>query len=79
MVQRLTSIPNPDGPLMLLSMTLDCDGCAKSGALFPGGFHTVGEDYIIMRRLAAAEGWRRIHGGVWMCPCCKDYGNESGE
>ena len=77
MGQQLSAIPNPDGPLMRLRMVLSCDLSAHG--MFPAAEIFDGDDYIEMRKLATTAGWQRISGGMWRGPCCKGYGNETGE
>lgn len=51
-----------------LVMELECEG---SHGLFekPKAAYR-GEDYILMRQTATADGWRRS-GNAWRCPGCK--------
>lgn len=70
MGQSITSVPNPDGPLMRLRLNLRCDG--EHNPIIPRAeYVAVGDDFIDMRRVATTRGWRRIEGGEWRGPCCK--------
>lgn len=53
-----------------LRVVLVCDGKSHN-TLGPDSATYHGTDYILMRKRATADGWRRVYGGEWRGPCCK--------
>ena len=70
MGQTISSVANPDGPLMRLKVEITCDG-DHLPHVSPGHFVAVGDNLIVLRNRATVLGWRKISGGSWRGPCCK--------
>lgn len=57
------------GSEAVLRVILKCES-RDHGLLEAPVWEAAGPDYIEIRKRAAAAGWKRAHGGIWLCPAC---------